>query len=132
MIKGFRDFLLRGSVIDLAVAVVIGAAFTALIKAFTDAFITPLVNVALGAGNVPEGLVIQLTDSQAINISLMINAIIIFILTAAVVYFIFVVPVNKARARIDKGEADEEEEDALGVLKDIRKALAEREGGGGA
>jgi len=54
MIKGFKDFLLRGNVIDLAVAVVVGTAFTALVAAFTSSFLTPLIGL-LGGGGVNGG-----------------------------------------------------------------------------
>ena len=100
MIKGFRDFILRGNVIDLAVAVVIGAAFAALVKAFTDAFITPLVNTALwamgmGKDGVPGS--VTLASGEQLGFGVMITAIIIFLITAAVIYFVFVVPMNRRK-----------------------------------
>ncbi len=86
MIKGFRDFILRGNVIDLAVAVVIGAAFTALVGAFSDSFITPVINSvfsALGLSKDGIGGTIGLPGEQVINIGAMVGAIITFLITAA-------------------------------------------------
>lgn len=121
MIKGFKDFILRGNVIDLAVAVVIGAAFAALVTAFTDALITPLINLILGGG-VDAGQIV--VNGQVFNISLLINAIITFVITAAVVYFIFVVPMNKFKERAAAGKTEEEEVDEQVVLlREIRDAL---------
>lgn len=106
MVKGFRDFLMRGNVVDLAVAVVVGAAFSALIASFTEAFITPLVNLALGGG-VDAGQ--WEINGQIINFSLMVNAIITFFITLVVIYFIFVVPMNRFRERIEAPKAAEPE-----------------------
>ena len=91
MFKGFRDFILRGNVIDLAVAVVIGAAFTAVVTAFGTNFIEPIVNSffsVLGIGKDGIGGSIELPGEQQINIGGMVTAIINFIITAAIVYFV--------------------------------------------
>ncbi len=106
MVKGFREFIMRGNVVDLAVAVVVGAAFSALIAAFSEAFITPLVNLALGGGIDAGQIEI---NGQIINFSLMVNAIITFLITLAVIYFVFVVPVNKYRERLEARQATEPE-----------------------
>ena len=106
MLKGFRDFILRGNVIDLAVAVVIGAAFTALIGAFNTALITPIVNSffsALGLSKDGIGGTIGLPGDQVINIGLIIGATITFLITAAVVYFVFVAPMNAAKQHLVEG-----------------------------
>lgn len=105
MLKGFRDFIMRGNVIDLSVAVVIGAAFTALVAAFTTNLIQPLVNLALGGG--VNGGEISIGRDQVINLGAMINAIITFLITAAVVYFVFVVPMNKYDEQV-QGEVRQE------------------------
>lgn len=129
MLKGFRDFITRGNIIDLAVAFVIGLAFVALVEVITANLITPIVNVVLGAGASPEGLVIQLTDDQAINISAIINALITFLITAAVVYFVFVVPMNKYRERLGQSKEEEDAETEIDVLKQIRDDLVALRGG---
>ncbi len=93
MLKGFKDFLLRGNVLDLAVAVVIGAAFTAIVTAFTSNIINPLV-ASIGGAN-EYGWGIQLTGDSAetfLNFGAVVTAIINFIIIAAVVYFVLIVP----------------------------------------
>ncbi|MGB5015903.1 MAG: large conductance mechanosensitive channel protein MscL, partial [Candidatus Nanopelagicales bacterium] len=103
MIKGFRDFITRGNVVDLAVAVVIGAAFTALVAAFTNAFIKPLIGLVLGGGVAAGVLTI---NDQTFDFTLMINSIITFLITAAVVYFAFVAPMNAYKKRGGKTEEE--------------------------
>ena len=116
---------MRGNVIDLAVAVVIGAAFSALIAAFTEAFITPLVGRVRGGGVDAGQWVI---NGQVINFTLMVNAIITFVITLAVIYFIFVLPMNKYRERMEAKEAAEEAEPTREeqLLTEIRDLLANR------
>ncbi len=128
MLKGFRDFVLRGNVIDLAVAVVIGAAFTALVNSFTKNLIKPLVGLALGGG-IDAGQVT--VNGQVIDFTAMVNAIITFLITAAVVYFIFVVPMNKFREKFGKTDEEQEAEEQVVLLREIRDLLAERDGNRG-
>jgi large conductance mechanosensitive channel len=124
MIKGFRDFIMRGNVIDLAVAVVIGAAFAALIKAFTDAFIQPAIRVLLpGDGTVSGTFTI---DGEVFDYGLFINAIVIFLLTALAVYLFIVVPSNKARERFAKPD-DAAGPSEIDLLTDIRDELRRRD-----
>lgn len=97
MLKGFRDFILRGNVIDLAVGVVIGAAFTGLVTAFSDAIINPLLNI-FGDAEVGEGWKIPVIPGRpetALDLSMLVSAAINFLLIAAVVYFLIVAPMNK-------------------------------------
>lgn len=130
MLKGFKDFILRGNVVELAIAVAIGGAFATLIKAVLDNLISPIVN-AIGAGNGKAGIGFYLRDGNAatfINFSAIINAIIIFLCTAAAIYFIVVVPLNKfneVRARrIAAGEPDPEPKpDDIALLEEIRDLL---------
>lgn len=125
MIKGFKDFLLRGNVVDLAVAVVIGVAFGALVAAFTGALIQPLINLALGGG-VDGGKVI--VDGQTFDFGLVINAVIAFAVTAAVVYFVVVVPVQKLMLRRKRGEVEEVQAtpEDIALLQEIRDLLRQR------
>ncbi len=125
MIKGFREFIFRGNVIDLAVAVVVGAAFTALIAVFTGALIKPIIGIFLGGGVNAGTIEIR---GQIIDFTAMINAIITFAITLAVIYFIFVVPMNKFRERLAAGKATAEEEAAatpedIALLTEIRDLL---------
>jgi large conductance mechanosensitive channel len=89
-VKGFRDFLLRGSLVDLAVAVVIGASFGALVTAFVANFITPLI---AAIGGQPNFSALSFTiNGSHFRYGLFINALISFIIIAAVVYFLVVRP----------------------------------------
>ena len=101
MIKGFKDFLLRGNVVDLAVAVVIGTAFTALVTAFTTSFLEPLIGL-IGGGGVDGGTIV--VDGQEFTWGAFINALITFVLTAAVVYFVVVLPMKTLLERRRRGE----------------------------
>ncbi len=123
MIKGFREFLLRGNVIDLAVAFVIGAAFTAVVNAFTNGFIQPLINLVLGGG--VERWTRSRSTAEIFDVGGVINALITFLITAAVVYFVFVAPMNKLKELQAKraGAPSEAEESELDVLKQIRDGL---------
>ncbi|MDJ0393970.1 large conductance mechanosensitive channel protein MscL [Rhodococcus sp. G-MC3] len=122
MLKGFKDFLLRGNVVDLAVAVVVGAAFTAIVTAFTTNIVNPLV-AALGGSN-EYGWGFQITSSAEtfINVGAVITAVINFAIIAAVVYFVLIVPVNTAKKRFVS--SPEKELSDVDVLVQIRDILA--------
>ncbi len=122
MLKGFREFVLRGNVIDLAVAVVVGAAFAALVGAFSEALILPVVGIFLGGGIDAGTLEI---NGQIIDFGMMINAIIMFLITLTVIYFIFVMPMNRLRARRGGGDIDTTPPDVR-LLTEIRDLLKER------
>ncbi|MFA4896413.1 MULTISPECIES: large conductance mechanosensitive channel protein MscL [Microbacterium] len=102
MFQGFKEFITKGNVIDLAVAVVIGGAFTAIVNAVVSAIITPLVSLFFDAGATGE-IGIQMTGiySQEVTFPIgdLISAIISFLAVALVVYFVFVVPMNKYKER---------------------------------
>ncbi len=101
MLKGFKDFLLRGNVVDLAVAVVIGVAFAALVSSFTESFVNPLIGL-IGGGGVDGGT--TTVDGQMFTWGAFINQVITFVLTAAVIYFVVVVPMKKLQERRQRGE----------------------------
>ena len=105
MIKGFKEFIMRGNVIDLAVAVVIGAAFTLVVNAFVDGIINPLIGLFFQADSLND-LTIGVFAVGAV-----IGAIINFLAVALVVYFVFVYPMNKLKERqaAKAGVADEAE-----------------------
>ncbi|WP_375002762.1 large conductance mechanosensitive channel protein MscL [Aeromicrobium sp. CTD01-1L150] len=121
MLQGFKDFLFRGNIVDLAVAVVIGTALTALVTSFTSSFIDPLIGLAGGGG--PEGLSFTVSD-QVFTVGAFITAVITFVITAAAVYFFIVVPMQKINER-RAGGAEEEEEisEDVQLLREIRDAL---------
>ncbi len=129
MLKGFKDFILRGNVIDLAVAVVIGAAFTAVVTAVTKGLIQPIINMffgLLGIGAEGVGGTLSLPYGQTLDLGLMITAVITFLITALVVYFVFVAPMNAAKARFAK-TPEEEAEEQIELLRDIRDLLVDPE-----
>ena len=94
---GFKKFLLRGNVVDLAVAVVIGAAFAAIVTAFTTAFITPL--IAAMAGKADFAKLHFVVHHSTFKYGLFINALVSFLIIAAVVYFFVVLPINRLMER---------------------------------
>ena len=127
MVKEFRDFILRGNVIELATALVIGLAFQAIIQAIVDNLINPIV-ATFGGSNI-DGLSFQLVDgndASVIDLGAIISAIIAFLITAAVVFFIFVKPLNRVAARFAKSPQEPAVSDDVVLLKEIRDLLAER------
>jgi large conductance mechanosensitive channel len=105
MIKGFKDFILRGNVVDLAVAVVIGAAFGAIVTTFTNSIIQPLVNAITPASSPGLGIsVVAGKQSTYIDFAAVITAALNFLIVAAIVYFIIVYPLNALKQRRRKGE----------------------------
>ena len=131
MIKGFKDFLLRGNVIDLAVAVVLGTAFGAVIAAFANDFIGGLIG-ALG-GSPDFGRAGFEVNGSPVILGSTINALIYFVIVAAVVYFVVVLPVNNLMERRKRGEEPEvaaPTEDIV-LLQEIRDLLREQRGGNG-
>ena len=98
MLEDFRDFALRGNVVELAVAVVIGAAFGAVVTAFVSSFLTPLI-AAIGGQRDFSGLAFTLNGSR-FAYGVFLNALISFLLIAAVVFFLVVRPLNRLSARL--------------------------------
>lgn len=104
MLKGFRDFILRGNVVDLAVAVVIGAAFTHVINSLVSDIINPLISATVHQPNFSY-LVLQVNGGK-ITYGNFINAIIQFLIIAAAIYFFMVVPVQKLLKRFQPQKAE--------------------------
>ena len=102
MLKGFRDFIMRGNVVDLAVAVIIGGAFNSIVQALVKDIITPFIGVF---GGVPDfsGLKLNINSSMCL-VGDFINQLISFLIMASVIYFAIVMPMNKIMVRINKGE----------------------------
>ncbi|MFE9202562.1 large conductance mechanosensitive channel protein MscL [Micromonospora sp. NPDC007230] len=128
MLKGFKDFIMRGNVVDLAVGVVIGAAFTGVVTQLTKSFLEPLVRVvvALLTGS-DNGITGSIPTFRGIPFDWVafLNAVITFLLTAAALYFLVVFPMNKLAERRRRGEepppkAPSEE---IKLLTEIRDAL---------
>ena len=123
MFKGFKDFIMRGNVVDLAVGVVIGAAFTSVVGAFGTAFLTPLIKLMSGGNGVNAGSFT--IRKQLFNVPLFINAVITFLITAATIYFLVVYPLNRLAERRKRGEEppSESPSEEVKLLTEIRDAL---------
>ncbi|OKX77746.1 large conductance mechanosensitive channel protein MscL [Corynebacterium glutamicum] len=131
MLKGFRDFILRGNVIELAVAVVIGTAFTAIVTAFSQNIINPLI-ASVGSTEV-EGLGFHIRAGNAatfVDFGAVITAAINFLIIAAIVYFVLVAPMNKLSETLAKRKGVEEDETPASIeaelLTEIRDLLQEQ------
>jgi large conductance mechanosensitive channel len=103
MMKGFKQFLLRGNVLDLAVAVVMGAAFGAVVTALVKDLITPIIAAVVGKPDF-SSILFEVNGSKFL-IGDFINALVSFLLIGAAVYFFVVLPVNAVLARMKRGEA---------------------------
>jgi large conductance mechanosensitive channel len=124
MIKEFREFILRGNVVDLAVAVIIGAAFGAVITALVEGIFTPLIAAIVGEPSF-GGLKFTINDSEFLY-GRVLNALITFVSIAAVIFFVVVKPLNMLAERRKRGEVAEPEaqpEDII-LLTEIRDLLA--------
>ena len=126
MLRGFKDFIMRGNVVDLAVGVVIGAAFATLITSFTDSFLKPLL-AAVGPTDGRIGMTVALPGpaNNALDFGGFISAVIGFLMTVAVVYFLVVLPMNSLAERRKKGEEPEPQapSEEVKLLMEIRDAL---------
>jgi large conductance mechanosensitive channel len=103
MLQGFKAFLLRGNVVDLAVAVVIGTAFVAVVTAFTGAFVTPLIALIFGKHDLFNGLSFTV-NGVVFPYFQFLDRVIAFVITAAIVYFLVVMPVNALIERSHRRE----------------------------
>jgi large conductance mechanosensitive channel len=126
MLKGFKEFLSRGNIVDLSTAVVIGTAFTGLVTKFTDSVITPLIDrVGVSPNSDVNVLKINIGGGQIIDLNIVLSAAINFILVAAVVYFLVVLPYNAFRKR---GEVEQADDAQIVLLTEIRDLLAQTNG----
>jgi large conductance mechanosensitive channel len=128
VLKGFREFIMRGNVVDLAIAVVIGTAFTALVKAFVADILTPIIAAIVGKPNF-ETLTFTIHHSQFLYGDL-INSLITFVAVAAAVYYFVVVPLNRLAQRRARGQAPQADEvpPDIALLTEIRDLLASQQG----
>jgi large conductance mechanosensitive channel len=123
VIKGFKDFILRGNVLDLAIAVVIGVAFGAVITSFVADFITPLI-AAIGGKSDFGGLSFTINNSR-FAYGHFLNAVISFLFIAAAIYFFVITPVNALMERRKRGEEPEvvATPEDIALLQEIRDIL---------
>nr|WP_223160538.1 MULTISPECIES: large conductance mechanosensitive channel protein MscL [unclassified Leucobacter] len=128
--QGFKDFIARGNVIDLAVAVVIGAAFTTVVTALVDQLFNPLIGAVFNADSLANAFLIEIPTTSGgaatLGLGAILAAIINFLIVAAVVYFVFVLPINKLNERHAQGQESESEVTELDLLTEIRDLLNER------
>ena len=126
MLKGFRDFLMRGNIVDLAVAVIIGAAFGAVVAAFATDFIGGLIG-AIGGTPDFSSAGVTVNDSKVIYGST-ITALINFLIVAAVIYFVVVIPMTKIATRLKGADADTPApSDEAVLLTEIRDLLSRQQ-----
>ena len=126
MLKDFKAFLLRGNVVDLAVAVVIGAAFGDVVKSMVADMITPLI---AAVGGMPDFSALTFTiNGSKFMYGAFVNALLSFLVIAGVVFFFVVKPMNMLLTRLAKGKEDEPtpKDPTLEVLEEIRDALKKR------
>jgi len=131
--QGFKDFIMRGNVVDLAVGIVIGAAFTTVVTAFTNGFIKPLIQLMGGGTGMGAGKW-EAKEGVYFDYATFLNAIITFLITAAVLYFLVVLPLNILAERRRRGEEPPPKtpsEDIL-LLTQIRDLLAQNATASGA
>lgn len=131
MLKGFRDFVMKGNVLDLAVAVVIGAAFAAVIKAVVDGLINPLIAAVFGKASIGDTLTFTVNNAT-FSLGVVIDALIYFVAVAAVIYFLVIVPYTKVRERFAPQEEADARSDETKVLEEIRDLLRDQRGTSGA
>src|SRR5919199_4911573 len=103
VLKGFKDFLLRGNVVDLAVAVVVDSAFTAVVNAFANDFLTPLIGLVSGGGRFGGSVTVH---GKEFRWGAFVSQVVTFVLTAAVVYFLVVLPMHTFLERRRRGEEE--------------------------
>lgn len=119
MLNGFKDFIMRGNVIDLAVAVVIGAAFNTVVEKVVASLFDPLIGVIFNAESLDSALMLPLPGGGSLAFGVVIGAVINFVIVAAVVYFVFVLPMNKMKKSTEEEEAAPSEQDLLAEIRDL-------------
>lgn len=127
-LNGFKEFIARGNAIELAVGIVIGAAFGAVVTSLVEGIINPLIGMIFGKPNLDTIWVIT-ANGASIAPGMVLTALINFVLVAAAIYFLIVVPLNKLAERRKKGVEPEPEapaEDVL-LLQEIRDLLAKQQ-----
>ena len=125
MLKGFKEFISRGNVVELAVGVIIGAAFKNIVDALVDGIINPLIAAVIGKPDFSDAFILTLNGTD-VKFGLLITAVINFILMAFAIYFCIVMPMNALnnRRKKDEEETVEEASDEVKLLTEIRDALA--------
>ncbi|MDO5746482.1 MAG: large conductance mechanosensitive channel protein MscL [Actinomycetaceae bacterium] len=121
-LAGFKEFVSRGNAMELAVGVVIGAAFSGVVNAITDKFINPLVAGLVGEPNFDDVLAFKL-GSAVVQPGAIITAFVNFLLVALAVYLLIVIPMNKLHRKNEEDQEDDDQDEQLVVLTEIRDIL---------
>ena len=134
MLQGFKEFIMKGNVIDLAVAVIVGGAFAPVISTLVDSVIMPLISGLIGFPNFDQFLAIQVNGTENyVRLGAWLTVIINFLIIAAALYFVVVMPMNKMIERRNRKlgiDPDAEELTAdQALLTEIRDLLATQRGG---
>lgn len=132
VLNGFKDFIMRGNVVDLAVGIVIGSAFAALVTSLVDGLINPLIAMIFGEPDLTRVFAFTINNAH-FSIGVILNAILNFLFIAAALYFFVVLPINHLQKLRKRGLIEEPEgpsEDVV-LLQQIRDLLAAQNGGTG-
>ena len=125
ILKEFKDFILRGNLIELAIAFVIGIAFSALVTAFVDNLVNPLIGAIFGQPDF-SSLTIGLWSNATLRYGAFLNEMLTFLAVAASVFFFIVKPYNawKARSEVDEAPPPPEDDESVILLREIRDSLS--------
>ena len=132
MLKGFKDFIMKGNVVDLAVAVVIGGAFGAVVTALVDKIIMPLIAGLVGSPTFDNFMVWTIRPGIEVQFGAFLTVLVNFLLVAAAIYFVVVVPMkklndmHKAKFGIEEEEEEAPVDPQLALLAEIRDELKNR------
>jgi large conductance mechanosensitive channel len=128
VLSGFKTFIMRGNVVDLAVGIVIGAAFTAVVTGLLDGIINPLVAAVFGQADISKVGEFELNEAE-FSLGLFLDPLLKFLIVAATLYFFVVLPMNKLAERRARGQEPEPEpvpEPDVVLLAEIRDLLAQQ------
>lgn len=129
MLKGFKEFIMKGNVVDLAVAVVIGTAFAAVVNALVNNVLMPFIAGLVGSPNFNSFLLWNFRGNE-VAFGVLLTAIVNFLLVAAAIYFVIVVPMNhlieRRNRRLGITEQEEAADPQIALLTEIRDALRTR------
>jgi large conductance mechanosensitive channel len=129
MLRGFKEFIMKGNVLDLAVAVIIGAAFAQVVNALVESVLMPAISALVGSPNFDSFAMVTLNGND-IKFGVLLTALVNFLLVAAAVYFAIIMPMNKLiearNRRLGITPAEEEVDPQVQLLTEIRDSLKQR------
>ena len=123
LVKEFREFALKGNLVQMAVAFVLGVAFAAVVAALVDQIVMPIVGIIFGEPEFENALILEINDSQ-IKFGAFLQALVVFITTALALFLFVVKPYNAAQRRFESGEEEPPgTPEDIELLREIRDAL---------